>query len=236
MKKKSKEAAPTDPVDERFWRDKDDIFNYEYNKSRVLYSNDFESDLKGWYPREPMQGHYDYGKYKVATEISTEESHSGTQCMRIYDRRFNWNGAYLDVTNILRDDMTAYEVMVWVKLRPDASSCRVRVMLEAVDSISTVQFPTFIEVEDFCQERGILSKFRLPVGSGDDDWDTRYPKGYEENGWVLLRGKFNIRISQYANAYLYIETTREENSSNNEEEDTNDIYVDDFVLLRAKKT
>ena len=167
FKKKKAEPEPVkiDPRDSRYWRDDDEIFNYEYDESRILYVNSFENGLDGWQPREPDAGHYDFGKYNVTVELTDEESRSGTKCMKITDRRYNWNGAFLDITSMIRAQVADYEVMVWVKLRPEAKSCRIRIMLETYEQIGNAQFPAFIEVEDYADYRGILSKFRLPVGS-----------------------------------------------------------------------
>ncbi|MCL2019326.1 MAG: carbohydrate binding domain-containing protein [Oscillospiraceae bacterium] len=226
---------PKDPKNEKYWTEEDEVFSFEYEPDRVLYSNDFEQDLDGWYARTPLPEHYDYNNYKVVVEKTDEEAHSGSHCMKVYGRRESWNGAALDITKYLKPGVFNYEVMVWVKLRPDANPARIRIMSEMYEVGCSIDFPNFEVFDDYCDYRGVLSKFRLPVGSGEDDWDTRYPPNYAtSDGWVLLRGKKEINASRYSAVMVYLETYKETNSEENTDVDVNDIYIDDFVLLTGK--
>jgi hypothetical protein len=201
------------------------VFNYDYIPSRVLYKSDFEDGLKDWTPRTPGDSHVDYGKYETKISITTEERHSGSQCMKIEGRQRGWNGASLDITKYLKERIQNYEIMVWVKLREDAKSCRVHLSIATLEMLCGVEVPMFNHIEDYGQEQGILTKYRLPVGTAEKgSWDANYPEGYAtDDGWVLLRGKINIRKADYSQVYIYIET--------NGDLCENVLYVDDFVLL-----
>jgi hypothetical protein len=224
-----------------FWRKREketeqviekDFFDYTYDKARVLYKDNFEGELKNWIARTPGTGHNDFNQYEVELEVTTSEKHSGTQCMRIHGRQRGWNGAALYITNYLKENIFDYEIMVWVKLRDDAKTCRVFLSIATLEVLCGVSIPMFDHVEDYERNRGILTKFRLPVGTVDENdpkkWDIKYPDGYAtDDGWVLLRGKINIRKSNFSQVYIYIET--------DDDGETNDIYIDDFVLLTGKQ-
>jgi len=205
-----------------------DVFDFKYNPSRVLYHNDFEESLNGWEARTILDPeHFDYGKYDVRVELSGEEKLSGSACMKISGRRMNWNGATLEVTSYLKQDVYDYEVQAWVKFGKSAVPQRLTLTLETHATIGGVDFPHFDTMDDFCGDVGILSKYWLPVGSKHDDWDTRYPENYTTpDGWILLRGKINIRPAHHTRVLIYFETGEDEYNSNV-------IYVDDFVLLRG---
>ena len=220
-----------------FWRkstkaasNKKDIFPFEYDTPRVLYSNDFETALNGWTDRGPEVDHFNHSKYFVKIELTDEEKHRGNKCMKISGRQEGWNGATLNITPYLKENILNYEAMIWIKLRDKSSPCKVRLSLETNSMFGGVLFPCFGQWDDFCNERGILSKYRLPLsasGTDGDTWDTKYPAGYTtDDGWILLRGKAEIRKSQYISVFAYIETDGETN--------TNDIYADDFVLLKGE--
>jgi hypothetical protein len=206
----------------------DNIFNYEYKSSRILYHNNFGQELNGWEARTILDPeHYDYGKYNVVVEISDEAKRTGIGCMKISGRRMNWNGATLEVTQYLSQNIHDYEVQAWVKFGEPAVSQRIILSLETHSMLAGVDFPHFDAMEDYSGNVGILSKYKLPVGSGEDAWDTRYPENYTTpDGWVLLRGKINIRPAHHARVLIYFETAEDELNSNI-------IYVDDFVLLKG---
>jgi hypothetical protein len=207
----------------------DDIFNYEYAPSRILYHNDFENELNGWEARTILDPeHFDYGKYDVVVELSDEEKLSGSRSMKISGRKMNWNGATLEITSYLTQGITDYEVMAWVKFGEPATAQRLILTLETHSTLGGVDFPHFHVMDDYCGSIGILSKYKLPVGCDGDDWDTRYPKGYTTtDGWVLLRGRINTEPSHHNRVLVYFETGEDEYNSNV-------IYVDSFVLLRGK--
>jgi hypothetical protein len=220
LKKKVKEAAK-----------ESNTFDYGYEASRVLYHNSFEEALNGWEARTILDpDHFDYGKYKVQVEVSGEEKRSGSKCMKISGRKMNWNGATLEITSYLKQDIHEYEVQAWAKFGELYSNCtpqRLILTLETHATIGGVDFPHFEPVVDYCGKSGILSKYWLPVGSKQDDWDCRYPEDYTTpDGWVLLRGKINIRPAHHTRVLVYFETGEEEFNSNV-------IYVDEFALLRG---
>ncbi|MCL2637635.1 MAG: carbohydrate binding domain-containing protein [Oscillospiraceae bacterium] len=210
---------------------KKDVFDYKYDPARVLYHNDFEKELNGWEARTILDpDHFDYGKYEVRVEVSDEQKRSGSKCMKISGRRMNWNGATLEITSYLKQNIYDYEVQAWVKfgeLNTDCKPQRLTLTLETHATIGGVDFPHFDTMEDYCGNVGILSKYWLPVGSKPEDWDSRYPNNYTTyDGWVLLRGKINIRPAHHTRVLIYFETGEDELNSNV-------IYVDDFVLLRG---
>jgi hypothetical protein len=218
-----------------FWRKKKEkeqdeiVFSYDYDESRVLYKNDFENELNGWIDRGPEVNHYDANKYHISVELSNEEKHGGSRCMKISGRRYGWNGATLNIIDYLRDDIFKYEAMVWVKIPADSKPCRVHLSLETNEKLTGGgALPHFGQWDDYCDYRNILSKYRLPVcalhDAGTESWETNYPQGYTtKDGWVLLRGRAEITKAHNLSVFAYIET----NGDNN----TSDIYVDDFVLL-----
>jgi len=208
------------------------ILDYSFSQSRVLYKNDFESGLNGWMARGPDKEHFDYGKYLIVTELTGEEAHSGKQCMKVSGRIKSWNGAILDITDYIRNDITEYESMVWVKLRDDADPCMINLSLQLVSKISGIDFPEYRLWEDYTNfSPYILSNYRLPVsaaGSAAEKWEVNYQEGYStDDGWVLLRGKTSIQKSDYESVSVYIETS-------NGKTNTQEIYIDDFVLLIGK--
>lgn len=201
----------------------------DFEQSRVLYQSDFDSNLNGWLVREPEVDHYDYGKYHVKIELTDEECHSGTKCLKVTDRMKSWNGTIFDITKYMRDSITKYEAMVWVKVRDGEDPCRVHLSLQKNSSIGDIVFPEYTLWDDISQAPPyILSKFRLPVSSTEpvkEVWENRYTPGYvTDNGWVLLRGVINIIKNHYDSVHVYIETSESKSS-------TQDIYVDDFILL-----
>jgi hypothetical protein len=216
------------------WTNEDALFDCSYDPSRVLYHNDFETSIGEWVTRTPDPEHFDYGKYEVKAELTDKEFRFGSHCMAVTGRQVSWNGASLDVTKYLKPDIHKYEVMVWVKLPASAKPCRVRIMSETRSRLGEMEIPYFTSLNDYCEHRGVLSKYKLPVGCGPDDWDTRYPPNHStETGWVLLRGTQEIRVKQNESVFIYIETNNEENTELNEEVDLNDIYIDDFVFLKG---
>jgi hypothetical protein len=209
------------------WTDEDEIFNFDYDPARVLYESDFDASLSGWASRTPDPEHYEYGKYEVTAELSGEEKHSGSRSLKIAGRKMNWNGATIDITEYLKPEEYHYEAMVWVKYGEPCTPQRVYLSIETHSSVNGMDFPYFGAWDDYAGHRGILSKYKLPVGCGPDFWDTRYPRGYTTaDGWLLLRGKLEIRVAQHERVLVYIETGEDE-------ENSNDIYIDDFVLLRG---
>jgi len=210
----------------------DSILSYDYDESRILYKNDFEDSLNGWIDRGPEINHFDSNKYKIIVGLTSEEKHSGSRCMKISGRRYGWNGATLNIKRYLRDGLFKYEAMVWVKIPDSSKPCRVHLSLETNERLSGGGIlPSFGQWDDLCDYRNILSKYRLPVCRAKDKdaepWEVQYPEGYTtEDGWVLLRGKAVIDKTLHESVFAYIETDCEEN--------TNDIYIDDFVLLTGE--
>jgi len=208
---------------------------FGYNESKVLYKNDFEDSLNGWTARGPEDGHFDYEKYEVRVELSDEEAHGGKKCMKISGRTRAWNGAYLNITKLIKENIKNYEAMVWVKLRDNAEPSRIHLSLETTVKMAGVDFPEQCWWEDYDVKSNFLSKFKLPTciaASGSADWDVQYPQGYATNdGWVLLRGKINIHKSHFDSIYAFIETSGPQGESEYGGANTNDIYIDDFVLL-----
>jgi hypothetical protein len=205
---------------------------FSYDEERVLYSTNFEDGLGSWRPRGPSKKfnpeHVLRNGYEVFIETTSEEKYSGNQCLKVTGRKYGWNGARLDITKYLRDNIRFYEVAVWVKIPSDAPSCRVCVSLEANTVFAGVPFQKFHYWHDFDPEQSILSKFRAPVGTGDPkEWDTQYPHGYTTgDGWILLRGMAEIYKTHFDSICAYIETD-DANSSI-------PLYVDNFMLLSAK--
>jgi len=230
FKKKQKAAEPVSDgykLNTAAWSDDDEIFSYEYDSARVLYHSDFDTSLSGWVARAPDPEHFDYGKYEVKAELSDEQKHSGTRSLKVSGRQMNWNGATIDVTSYLKPDEYHYEAMAWVKYGEPCTPQQIFLSIETHSFVGGMDFPYFGVWDDFCGHRGILSKYKLPVGCGPDFWDTRYPVNYTTpDGWLLLRGKLEIRVAQHERVLVYIETGEDELNAN-------DIYIDDFVLLRG---
>lgn len=208
-----------------------DILDYSYEESRVLYKNDFEQELRGWKIRGPEEGHFNYDKHEVKVELTAEEAHSGSRCMKISGRLENWNGAEIDITKYLRENKEDYEAMVWVKLREDAVPCMVNLSFQTNSRVADIDFPEFSYFGNISEANpSILSHYRLPVGTPapeNEEWQINYPPGYvTDDGWVLLRGKVKVNVRNYEKVFVYIETSVAE--SHNQ-----DIYVDDFVLLKG---
>jgi hypothetical protein len=193
----------------------------EIDTSRVLFKCNFNDDFCGWQSR---------GTEQVKVSLTSEEKHSGNSCLKITGRNENWHGASVDISKYISDGQNTYEAMVWVKLPDNADSSKVYLSLEVNSKIGGVVFPYYEQWDDYNGEEGILSKYRLPVGGTHDSnnavWETAYPKGYvTDDGWVLLHGKVKINHAEHFRAYVYIET--------NPQGSNNDIYIDDFVLLRG---
>ncbi|MCL2693933.1 MAG: carbohydrate binding domain-containing protein [Oscillospiraceae bacterium] len=234
-KQKNKLSAVTETAESIT---RSEFLDYSYDESRVLYKCGFEYDLGGWLARGPEEEHYDYGKYLVKVERTEEEAQSGSKCMKITDRVKTWNGAILDITSFIREDITEYEAMVWVKIRDGVSPCRVNLCLQTNAKVDGVDFPWYGVWDDYSvvgEPPHILSKYRLPVSSTEpveEVWENRYPEGYTtDDGWVLLRGKTKIKKCHYDRIYAYLDTSISESSSVS----TQDIYVDNFVLLIGKE-
>jgi len=222
-----KQASDEYKLGPQNWSDEDEIFSFEYDPARVLYHSDFDSSLSGWVARTPDPEHYEYNKYEVIAELTDEEKHSGNRCLKVSGRQMNWNGATIDITPYLKKDIFEYEAMVWVKFGEPVIPQRIFLCIETHSFVGGVDFPYFGEWDDYAGNRGILSKYKLPVGCGPDYWDTRYPQRYTtEDGWLLLRGKLEIRVAHHERVLVYIQTGRDELN-------TNIIYIDDFVLLKG---
>lgn len=206
--------------------------SFAYDEERVLYFNNFENSAQDWRPRgssvrfSPEQAERD--GYDIILERTAEEKHSGTHCLKVSGRKFGWNGAMVDLTRHLRDNVFFYEAAVWVKIPSDAPSCRVCLSLEANTVFAGVPFQKFHYWHDFKPEHGILSKYLLPVGAGEPgNWDTQYQPGcYTEDGWVLLRGRAEIHKTHFDSIFAYIETDADRCNY--------PIYIDDFMLLMAE--
>jgi len=206
------------------------LASYEPDPERILLRCDFNSDLCGWTIRGPgwrKEGD-DSGK-GIALSLDTDIKHSGASSLKITGRFESWQGATLNIADYIKESIKDYEAMVWVKIPDNAPSCKVCLSLETNSKLGGVVFPYYEQFADFDQKNSVLSKYRLPV-NGDhgeyDAWETAYPKGHTtDDGWVLLHGKVKINRAEYFKAYVYIET--------NNQGANNDIYIDDFVLLRG---
>lgn len=209
------------------------ILDYSYDESRVLYHTSFEDGLGGWYPRTPREGDpLKDRQYSIKLEITTEEAHSGSKCLKVSNRHNHWNGPVLDITKYIKPDVLDYEVMVWVKIPDNFGSCLVRASYQTSDKL-VGDFPDYHVWEDYYTEDfSVLSNYWFPVGRTDIpenyEWALNYPKEYvSEDNWVLLRGKAKIDIKKLEYVYFFIETA-------DGKEENQDIYIDDFVLLTGK--
>jgi hypothetical protein len=167
---------------------------------------------------------------KIKLSLTSEVKRSGSSCLKISGRYANWHGASIDIAKYTKEGLKNYEVMVWVKVPNGAPSCKVYLSLETNSQLGGVVFPYYEQFKDYSQELGILSKYRLPVNGehepGIAEWETAYPEGHvTDDGWVLLHGKVTINRAEHFRAFVYIET--------NNQGANNDIYIDDFVLLRG---
>jgi len=205
---------------------------FDYDEGRVLFFDDFKNGIGDWRPRGPSSiytpAHALNDGYEVILELTSDEKYSGEECLKVNGRKYGWNGAMLDITKHLNDNIFFYEVAVWVKIPEDAPSCRVCISLEANTVFAGVPFQSFHYWYDYDSEKSLLSKFRLPLGTGDpDEWDTQYPDGYTTpDGWVLLRGLAEIYKTHFDSVCVYIETSEDDCNS--------PLYVDNFMLLTAE--
>jgi hypothetical protein len=189
-----------------------DLFDFKYDPRRVLYANDFEVEFDEWVTRKPNANHEDYGKHVVTAELTKDECRVGASSLHISGRLRGWNGMFIDVTKYIKDSVLDYECRVWAKMKPDAAPCSLHLSMETRKNIGGVLIPEFSYLDDYAAEDGIFSRCHdMPLVDTKDD------------GWVLLRGKFNLRKSNFHSVLIYIETTDEGGG--------NDIYLDDFVLL-----
>jgi hypothetical protein len=197
----------------------------------VLYSNNFEQDFSGWKVRGSKKHQESLGKHTVTIALSSDESHSGSSSLFISGRRSGWNGVAIDVTKYIKESVLDYECQVWIKLKPEAKSCIVHLSMEVISILGGVLIPKYYYMDDYSREDGILSKYRLPVGTFDADDVTKPANDYphnpknitDENNWVLLQSKLHVRKCNINSVIIYIET--------DEDGAENDIYIDDFVLL-----
>jgi hypothetical protein len=210
---------------------KEETPSYAPDPSRILCVCNFNDDLSGWVVRGPgwQQGQ----ENAINLSLTSETKRSGASCLKVSGRYANWHGATLNIAKYVKESLMNYEVMVWVKLPDDAVSSKVYLSLETNSKLGGVVFPHYEQFQDFDPGRGVLSKYRLPVNGdhGDDyeRWEVAYPKeNLTSDGWVLLHGKVKINRSEHFRAYVYIET--------DEQGKNNDIYIDDFILLRGTPT
>ncbi|MCL2697866.1 MAG: carbohydrate binding domain-containing protein [Oscillospiraceae bacterium] len=202
----------------------DKLPSYMPDPSRILYVCSFDDSICGWNDRGPADE-----SMKVKLSVDTEIKHSGTGCLKITGRSESWHGASLNIAKYIREGLRDYEVMVWVKVPDGAPSCKVQLSLETNSMLGGVVFPYYEQFGDFDPESSILSKYRLPVNGGHgkhEAWEIAYPQGHvTADGWVLLHGKVKINRAEHFRAFVYLET--------NAQGKDNDIYVDDFVLLKG---
>jgi hypothetical protein len=219
FKKKSAEAPPPKKRP-----------SYLPDPNRILFSCDFNDSLCGWVVRGPAwqeKGDTDHG---IKLSLTTETKHSGNSCLKISGRYANWHGASVNVAKYVKESIRNYEAMVWVKVPDGAPSCKIYLSLETNSQLGGVVFPYYEQFEDFDPRASILSKYRLPVNGEHDpneaDWETAYPENHAtDDGWVLLHGKVQINRAEHFRAFIYIES--------NNQGANNDIYIDDFVLMRG---
>jgi hypothetical protein len=221
-----------------FWKRKSDKItaevgkaDYKYDVNRILYASDFANGFDEWQTRSPKENHEDFGRHEVTASLTEDESYSGHSSLLVSGRIRGWNGVVLDATKYLKESVVDYECRVWVKLKPDAASCIVHLSMEIISSIGGTLIPKFFFMDDYSAEHGVLSKYRLPVGTFDDDDINKPANDYPHNpknvtakdGWVLLQSKLHVRKSNVHSVLIYIET--------DDPGGENDIYIDDFVLL-----
>jgi hypothetical protein len=157
--------------------------------------------------RFPTTVHEFYGDQIL--EISSEYSLQGGSSLKVANRAHAWGGATLDITEFLLDDVTAYEIFVWVKMPEGSDPGRV-LLSRQTDGLDGTEFGQWA---DYDADEGILSKYRLPVSAANaladdpDAWDSRFPEYHvRDDGWVLFRGTSQIVKMFYDQVQIYLET------------------------------
>ncbi|MCL2109090.1 MAG: carbohydrate binding domain-containing protein [Oscillospiraceae bacterium] len=223
-----------DPLEINWPSDWIDVGPFSIEPDRILLSSDFDNGTEGWTPRcggtDP--NHNDYGKYEVIVETTMEEARSPSSSLKVSGRFQSWNGATIDITDILDPNILVYEVLAWVKVPADTDlpPGRVNISMQTnvFDTAAGQEIESYDWLSDYESESGLLSKYLLPVGSPEvpgEEYLTNYPEGYvTDDGWVLLRGLTPlIFLDEVDKIQIYIE-----NSSSKA-----DFYIDSFWVLAA---
>ncbi|MBN1427390.1 MAG: endo-1,4-beta-xylanase [Anaerolineae bacterium] len=136
---------------------------------------DFEDGTtQGWKPRA------DEGS-TVSVDVATDVAHSGSNSLLTTKREENWNGATVDVMNLLKPD-TTYEFSAFVKLADGAPASRLVLTMQRT--------PTDGD-----------SKYEWIAPSAED--------GVTDADWVELKGKYSY-AGEVAELMLYVESPDEE--------------------------
>ena len=238
------EAPEATPTPEPTPRDIEwiDAGPFQYDASRIVYRTDFEDGLGDW-QRRMVGDATDHSSYNTFMERHgttyidmelSDVSKSGSYSMLIANRLTGWNGAILDITDYLLDDVSMYEAFAWVNMPDDAMPGRLHLSLQTVEYMGGIKNEEYIWLSDFDGEGGIFSKFVLPAGTEDpgnnEDLSPFYniPEGYStQDGWVLLHGTFPAMKILYDEFYIYIESTLGLATEQ-------DFYVDELVILTAQ--
>ena len=236
-------AADEPAADEPAAEEETDVLDYSYDDSRLLYKEDFENGIGQWQARQIGDAveHSDYKKILekygttfITMEQTDETAYSGNYSLKVADRYAGWNGAILDITDYLSDEIDSYEAMVWVKMPEDCDPARLILSYQTNVEEFGFDVEDYAYWNDYAGESGVYSKYMLPAGTEDPGKDENltpfytYPEGYStDDGWVLLRGTMQIVKSSYDKISVYIETTQGNATKQN-------FYIDDFVLLKGK--
>jgi hypothetical protein len=263
---------PADPADpepqpdpelrvysDREWPDLRAYFpeHAQYEQRRVVYATGFEpeeyetlvcicedaNECQGAEENPPECGALWYTRGGGERLEYSEFALQGNYSLRIFERGRGWSGARINLMPFLLDDVHEYEVLVWVRMSPDADHGRVGVVGQVVDEDGGVEYPWYQDwsFPDYDEDPIMLSKYFLPAEfyivneDGTEQHPTRdgtYNIQRENvNGeWVLLRGTNTFLKNWYEEIYTYFEASVPGGASSLNQ----DIYVDAFVLLAVE--
>ncbi|MCL2638217.1 MAG: hypothetical protein FWD48_07570 [Oscillospiraceae bacterium] len=176
----------------------------------------------------------------MVLELSTDTYITGSSSLLVANRASDWNGAILDITDILPNDVTEYEIFLWVKMPPDADPGRVMISAQTngLDGEEYRQWGDFGMLdEDDDDEIYHASKYWLPAEfyviaedgtepNPGEDAEYNIPREFERDGWVLLRGTSTFVKMFYEQIQIYVETKQGHPN-------TQAIYIDSITIMTA---
>ena len=197
------------------------VMPFAIDPERVLYHNDFERGMGGWYTSVPKPG--SALTYVTSLTLSRDMAFSGNRSLRLSGRQEQWNAPTLDITDLILPGSNNYEVFVWVRMTDRCDPGYTRITVKTEQNVGRFVREDYIWIDDFDNPNWKLAWQMLPTEAG-----TYYAEGYAtRDGWVLLHGKFTMLGGRFDKVEVYIETFSGDAARQV-------IYIDDFTLLLGK--
>jgi hypothetical protein len=171
--------------------------------------------------------------------LCTDNFITGSSSLLISNRASDWNAAIFDITDLILDNVTEYEIFAWVKMDTTTDNPG-KVMLSAqtngYDGEEYRQWSDFGMLdEDDDDDIYHASKYWFPVEmyliaedgtepNPDEYAEFNIPREFYRDGWVLLRGTTTLVKMFYEQIQVYVES--KEGNAN-----LQPIYIDSITIM-----